>query len=256
MAAPRATQFIALRNLARGSHQARQLHMTGPTTYASPIITKERPLQLPRDIAGLRAECKKRNLEIAGSKNDLLSRLEADVLAHNRAFTTAANRRPSPPSQSPSSSSPPTRDFNTSRTLKSTKDSSPIDFAYFPTLAPATPPDILLPMRVPILPTTTTTTTTTTSSVPADIIAEEETLIVKPQISTMSMDRVFLPATEMTDGDGAGIDFHALAARVGDGVKKMRVPVEEQAGLMRRIWSDMVDDVFAVKKDATTTTTA
>lgn len=73
MAAPRATQFIALRNLARGSHQVRNLHMTGPATYASPVLTKaERPvLNLPRDIAGLRAECKRRKIDATGPKSDV-----------------------------------------------------------------------------------------------------------------------------------------------------------------------------------------
>jgi len=73
MAAPRATQFIALRNLARGSHQIRTLHMTGPATYASPMLTTaERPvLNLPRDMAGLRAECRRRKIESAGSKQDV-----------------------------------------------------------------------------------------------------------------------------------------------------------------------------------------
>lgn len=73
MAAPRATQFIALRNLSRGSaQQVRHLHMTGPATYASPVLTKERPvLNLPRDIAGLRAECKRRKIDATGNKQDV-----------------------------------------------------------------------------------------------------------------------------------------------------------------------------------------
>lgn len=72
MAAPRATQFIALRNLSRGSSQVRQLHMTGPATYASPVLTKERPaLNLPRDVAGLRAECKRRKIDATGTKQDV-----------------------------------------------------------------------------------------------------------------------------------------------------------------------------------------
>lgn len=74
MAAPRATQFLALRNLSRGSAQVRNLHMTGPATYASPVLTKERPvLNLPRDVAGLRAECKRRKIDATGSKQDVRS---------------------------------------------------------------------------------------------------------------------------------------------------------------------------------------
>jgi hypothetical protein len=75
MAAPRATQFVALRNLARhGSHhqQVRSLHMTGPATYASPVLTQERSiLNIPRDIAGLRAECKRRRIDASGDKQDV-----------------------------------------------------------------------------------------------------------------------------------------------------------------------------------------
>ena len=54
MSAPRAYQFIALRRLAAGGSR-RQLHMTGPATFPSPLLTAERPVSnLPRDIAGLR----------------------------------------------------------------------------------------------------------------------------------------------------------------------------------------------------------
>lgn len=46
--------------------------MTGPATYASPVLTQERSvLNLPRDVAGLRAECKMRKIEVAGSKQDV-----------------------------------------------------------------------------------------------------------------------------------------------------------------------------------------
>lgn len=77
MAAPRATQFIALRNLARGSHQVRQLHMTGPATYASPMLHTERPaLNLPRDIVALRALCKQKGLDASGPKG-AVSRMPA-----------------------------------------------------------------------------------------------------------------------------------------------------------------------------------
>lgn len=72
MAAPRSVQFIALRNLSRGSHQVRRLHMTGPSEYASPLLTQERSaLSLPRDIAGLRAECRRRKIEATGHKQDV-----------------------------------------------------------------------------------------------------------------------------------------------------------------------------------------
>lgn len=71
MSAPRAYQFIALRRLAAGGSR-RQLHMTGPATYSSPLLSAEGPASnLPRDIAGLRAECKRRKLEFSGSKQEV-----------------------------------------------------------------------------------------------------------------------------------------------------------------------------------------
>jgi hypothetical protein len=72
MAAPRSVQFIALRNLSRGTHQVRNLHMTGPATYASTVLTKERPgSNLPHDIASLRNECKRRKIDFSGNKQDV-----------------------------------------------------------------------------------------------------------------------------------------------------------------------------------------
>jgi hypothetical protein len=57
--------------IAAGSKQTRSLHMTGPATFSS-LLTSERPaLNLPRDLAGLRAECQKRKLPTSGSKDEV-----------------------------------------------------------------------------------------------------------------------------------------------------------------------------------------
>lgn len=82
MSAPRAYQFIALRRLAAGGSR-RQLHMTGPATFPSPLLTAERPVSnLPRDIAGLRAECKRRKLDFSGSMHDVSFPLAANHILH------------------------------------------------------------------------------------------------------------------------------------------------------------------------------
>lgn len=70
MSAPRAYQFIALRRLAAGGSR-RQLHMTGPATFPSSVLLERPASNLPRDIAGLRAECKRRKLDFSGSKQDV-----------------------------------------------------------------------------------------------------------------------------------------------------------------------------------------
>ncbi|KAF7186684.1 hypothetical protein HII31_11916 [Pseudocercospora fuligena] len=244
MAAPRATQFIALRNLSRGSQQVRHLHMTGPATYASPVLHKERPvLNLPRDIAGLRAECKRRKINASGAKSDLIARLNADELAHSRAFSTAISKAERPTAEQESTSRPAVRHFNTSRSLKANNDSSTIDFAYLPDVVSPDNIDVYSQVRVPIIPTLDSRT-----SDHAVFSPEVETVVMKPQINTMSADAVYMPFSEATDGHAMNIDFHAMADRVSANLRKMAVPVEQQASIMKQIWNDMVDDMMGQKK--------
>lgn len=84
----------------------------------------------------------------------------------------------------------------------------------------------------------------------ADLVSQN---VMKPEISTMSADAVFLPMSEMSDGHAMNIDFHAMADRVATNVRSLKAPVEEQASLMKQIWNDMVDDMLAMgkKKPAT-----
>jgi hypothetical protein len=89
MSAPRAYQFIALRRLATGGSR-RQLHMTGPATFPSPLLTAERPVSnFPRDIAGLRAECKRRKLDFSGSMHDVSFTNVVDIMLHKTDKNTA-----------------------------------------------------------------------------------------------------------------------------------------------------------------------
>jgi len=78
MSLPRSYQFIALRRISAAGNsttarQCRNLHMTGPATFPSPLLTKiDRPAcNLPNDMAGLRAECKKRKIDPTGTKQDV-----------------------------------------------------------------------------------------------------------------------------------------------------------------------------------------
>ena len=70
MAASRASSLRTLTKLT--ATQSRHLHMTGPSTFPSPMLTSERPaFNLPTDIAGLRAECQKRNLPVTGNRAEV-----------------------------------------------------------------------------------------------------------------------------------------------------------------------------------------
>ncbi|EME44623.1 hypothetical protein DOTSEDRAFT_72177 [Dothistroma septosporum NZE10] len=202
MAAPRATQLFALRNLARGSRQARNLSMTGPATYASPVLSRE----LPRDMTSLRAEPAEKR----------------PVLAEQQKETSRV------------------RHFNTSRELKANHDTSTIDFAYLPDIMAPENIDVYSQVRVPILPTV--------DAQAVSYAEPEETIVMKPEISVMSADAVYLPMSESTDGHAMNIDFHAMADRVAANLRRLSVPAEEQASMMKQIWGDMVDDMMGLKK--------
>jgi hypothetical protein len=77
-----------------------------------------------------------------------VGRLSADNLTHSRAFTSAVNadRRPTTEQKDEVKV---VRHFNTSRALKTVKDSSTVDFAYLPDLNH----DMVevTPVRVPLL---------------------------------------------------------------------------------------------------------
>jgi len=194
---------------------------------------------LPGDIAGLRAECKRRKIDPIGSKQELVGRLNADDVVKSRAFSVLAEKRPA---TTQDTAKPVVRHFNTSRTLKSVNDSSTIDFAYFPDLHASGIPDPYAFVRVPVLP-----------DVSASIsprATEEVPVVMRPEINVMSMDRVFLPMAELSDDHAMNIDFHALADRVTSNLQRIKAPVEESAGAVKQLLNDMVDDVFGVKAKA------
>ncbi|GAB7361541.1 hypothetical protein MBLNU230_g1595t1 [Neophaeotheca triangularis] len=247
MAAPRRMQWVALRNLAKAGsqQQVRHLHMTGPATYSSPVLSQERPAtNLPRDMAGLRAECKRRKLDVRGNKQELVNRLNAEELTQSRAFSTTAAQTKRPVAEDNSdAAAAPARHFNTSRTLKAVNDSSPLDFAYMPSQEAFQDADLSL--RVPILPDNYSPPRTG-----AHAPLNDASVVLKPQVNAMSADSVYLPLQELHDGHAMNIDFHALAESVASQVQKMGVPMQERAGLMKQIWGDMMDDILGSKRKA------
>ncbi|THY16260.1 hypothetical protein D6D00_08965 [Aureobasidium pullulans] len=239
MSAPRAYQFIALRRLAAGGSR-RQLHMTGPATFPSPLLTAERPVSnLPRDIAGLRAECKRRKLDFSGSMHDLMGRLSSDDLTHSRAFTTAviASKRPSTEQKDEVKA---VRHFNTSRTLKAVNDSSTIDFAYFPDFDPDNAESFTL--RVPLLPSNFSP-----ARVGAHAPEADDAIVIRPQISTMANDKIISNFSEVSDNNAMPIDFHAMADRVAAATQKaVKAPLAEQTSIVKQLWKGLVEDFQGV----------
>ncbi|KAG9992913.1 hypothetical protein KCU78_g19157, partial [Aureobasidium melanogenum] len=239
MSAPRAYQFIALRRLAAGGSR-RQLHMTGPATFPSPLLTAERPVSnLPRDIAGLRAECKRRKLDYSGSMHDLMGRLSADDLTHSRAFTTAVNtsKRPSVEQQDEVKA---VRHFNTSRALKAVNDSSTIDFAYFPDFDPDNAEASAI--RVPLLPNNFSPARTGAHSLEA-----ADDMVMKPQINTMAADKIISNFSEVSDNNAMTIDFQGMAERIAAATQKAaQAPIAEQTSILKQLWKGIVEDFKGV----------
>lgn len=106
----------------------------------------------------------------------MIARLNADELAHSRAFSTVAEKRPTI-EQSNDASKAPIRHFNTSRELKQVNDTSTIDFAYLPDVLSPENVDIYSQVRVPILPDLDASSSTSYSN--AALEPEE---VVRPHI--------------------------------------------------------------------------
>lgn len=130
-----------------------------------------------------------------------------------------------------------TRQFTTDRRLQARGDDSTIDFMYFPE---DLEPEEVEVYRVPILPDNYSTTENTAGN--------EDDVVMKAEISTTSADAVFMPMAESSDGHAMNIDFHAMADKVAANVRELKIPVEEQASMMKQIWSDMIDDMLALNK--------
>ncbi|KAF2229945.1 hypothetical protein EV356DRAFT_520446 [Viridothelium virens] len=236
MAASRAS---SLRNLTKlTATQSRHLHMTGPSTFPSPMLTSERPaFNLPTDTAGLRAECQKRNLPVTGNKAELRDRLSADELIKSRSFSTAleATRRPS--TTTTTTSSKPVRHFNTSRALKAVNDSSTVDFAYLPRFETEAAD---AQVQIPLAPDSTQVNPDAASFV-------EEAAVHRGEISTSAADIPHNVAhmAEVHDNSAAPIDYHTLADVVSGTASKLSSATK--GGTLREVWDGFLDDLLGPK---------
>ncbi|KAF1987882.1 hypothetical protein K402DRAFT_329344 [Aulographum hederae CBS 113979] len=178
--------------------QVRKLHMTGPATFPSPLLTTERAaVKISKD-----AELSKR------------------------------------PAAEDAASGSSVRHFNTSRTLKAVNDTSTIDFAYLPDFNPTTE----MPtagLRVPLLPENSYTAMGRALSI------DEPVEVLRAEIHTVSADstHVLAPSAMADVHDNNTIDFHG----VKETIVKTAEQIEEQAGMVKKVWSGLLDDVFGAK---------
>ncbi|KIW05273.1 uncharacterized protein PV09_03805 [Verruconis gallopava] len=136
----------------------------------------------------------------------------------------------------------PSRQFNTSRSLKAVNDSSTIDFAYLPDFDP----DAGMPaptVRVPLLPESLYPQSTKTN-----YTKEEEEIVMRPEISLASADSTHVaPPSAFTDVvDNNAIDFEGVASAL----KSKAGAVVEETSEIKRLFNGLLDDIFGAKKTA------
>jgi hypothetical protein len=65
-------------------------------------------------------------------------------------------------------------------------------------------------------------------------------VVAKPEIVSASPFSIVLPMADSHDGHANGIDFHIVT----DFMTSVRKPVEKQVGVVKEIWTSMLDDVM------------
>jgi len=70
---------------------------------------------------------------------------------------------------------------------------------------------------------------------------------MRPQIMTVSADGTHIHApSAMSDvSDNGSVDFQGMAVKVAD---KWSKPVEEQASMVKEMWSNLLDDMLGPKE--------
>ncbi|KAL4878562.1 hypothetical protein BJY04DRAFT_110683 [Aspergillus karnatakaensis] len=241
MAAPRSSSLRALRLLSQqhtvSPSLRRGLHITGSQS-AQPIkVSDKATLYSTRNLADLKTECQKRSLRASGSHAELVERLSNHDFLQSRAFSIAMRRI-----NSSSKKETPSREFNTSRSLKAVNDSSTVDFAYLPSI---TESHASSEMPVPILPDIYTHYDSTRPSESP----------MKPQVYTVSGDGENVsasPMSEVVDNDSMEIDPFTLTEAVGKSRYAAELKGEDSKapGAMKELWSGLLDDILGPKQQS------
>ena len=141
------------------------------------------------------------------------------------------------------------RPFHTSVALKTSRDRSTIDFAYFPKESLDAPQTISV-MRVPILPNNYSE---------RDLSHHHEPMVepvIRPEISTVSANGTHIDnpsaMSDVVDNHAADIDHFDLTKHVANAASKVAdagaEQIENKGGSMRSLWEGLMDDIFGERK--------
>ncbi|KAI9815001.1 MAG: hypothetical protein M1827_002844 [Pycnora praestabilis] len=226
MALSRPISLRALNRMATGSR--RELHITGAASTHSSILGSER------------------KLTVSGGKNELLEGQTNDDITRSRNFSTITNqdaKRPEAVQNVPNIQ--PSRTFNTSRALKTVKDTSFIDLTFLPRFEPEAQKHDSL--RVPLLPDNF-------SLGAYQHPKEAEEAVIRPEISTASHESTHISApsalSDVLDNASIHFDPYNLPEHVYVAASKITsTPVQKlkENGFMSELWTGLLDDVFGKK---------
>ncbi|KAJ9297918.1 hypothetical protein DTO271G3_4139 [Paecilomyces variotii] len=240
MAAPRSTSLRALRALSQlqSAPLRRSLHITGAQSAQPANPADKTTLYATRTLADLKAECQKRRIGSAGSKDELVDRLNNHDMLQSRAFSIAMRRIDG-------SAFSGTRQFNTSRASKAVHDSSTIDFAYMPSMADVDATPSPSGPRIPTFPDNYGHKIETQT----DYVSP-----MKPQVHAvgeLSSDSAVSVMSDVVDNHAVDIDPFSLTEAVGKSrgnAIRAQNGQSQETGILRDLWSGIVEDILGPKQ--------
>ncbi|KAI9739441.1 MAG: hypothetical protein M1818_005129 [Claussenomyces sp. TS43310] len=228
----------AIRGISSSSHTARSSALLdSPARHAA---------YLPRRLADLKTECKRRRLPTSGTKAQLVDRLSANDLA--RPLSTLGGHRPTSPP--PSSTTPTTnfrfmQGFQTSAPKPASHDASTIDFFFIPPVPDSVPTDPYAKLRVPLLPDNYRPDR---SAVSGHAIEALDEAVPRPEIMIVATyPEAVLPAamTEVVSNEGLEADMNELTKPFNP----TKVEESQEPGFFKELWNSFLDDVFGSRTE-------
>jgi hypothetical protein len=133
--------------------------------------------------------------------------------------------------------------FRTSAPVQAAHDSSTIDFFFFPEIPPEAPKNPFSKLRVPLLPDNYTPDRSADSAHAMESLDEA---VPRPEILIVaSHPEDVAPAamTEVVGNDAVEQDIDELTKSFKHDVEEIKEP-----GMLKELWSGLVDDLFGPKK--------
>jgi hypothetical protein len=199
---------------------------------------------LPGKLKDLKAQCSSRGISKNGNKAELVDRLAAHDIVGSKIFHTMGNHRPPMRQQSMIRTIPSMQGFQTSAPKQAARDSSTIDFFFFPEVSePEANP--FGNIRVPLLPDNYNPNRGPGSAHAKEVLDEA---VPGPQISIVAAHPEYvIPATisEVVGNDGLDVNLEFLTA--GFSPPAMSESKSTESGIFKELWSGITDDLFGPK---------